>query len=154
MHVNLAPCPVRLLDEQAGPQKSGGSPSRRLRPKKVNVYGDFGDACPPGIGASAGNVSRFFYVAKASRKDRGEGNDHPTCKSTALMSWLLSLVTKPGDVVLDPFAGSGSTGVACLRAGREFVGVERDAHYWAIARDRLAGVDGPLFAHAAGEVSP
>jgi hypothetical protein len=155
-------CPVRLLDEQAGERKSGGKAGAVYRrPEDGNVYRKgmtWGNA--PSL-SDSGGPSRFFatfpgepcrvrYCPKASRKDRGEGNDHPTCKSTALMSWLVSLVTKPGDVVLDPFAGSGSTGVACLRAGREFVGVERDAHYWGIARDRLAGADGPLFAHAAG----
>jgi DNA modification methylase len=55
---------------------------------------------------------------------------------------------------LDPFAGSGSTGVAALRCERRFVGVERDAHYHAIALKRLAAVDGPLFALPAGEAAP
>jgi DNA modification methylase len=93
-------------------------------------------------------------VSTADRADRGEGNDHATVKSTALMSWLVKLVTRPGETILDPFAGSGSTGVAALRCERRFVGVERDPHYHAIALKRLAAVDGPLFARPAGEAAP
>lgn len=65
-------------------------------------------------------------------------NVHPTVKSVALMRWLVRLVTPPGGVVLDMFAGSGTTGVAALAEGFSFVGVERDATYAEIARGRLA----------------
>ena len=64
-------------------------------------------------------------------------NHHPTVKSIALMRWLCRLVTPPGGAVLDPFAGSGSTGVAALAEGFEFVGVERDPDYAEIAAARL-----------------
>jgi DNA modification methylase len=64
-------CPVRLLDEQTGPQKSGGTPRRRFADKTKNAYGMFnGQENPEGIGRTAGNVSRFFYQAKAGRRDR------------------------------------------------------------------------------------
>ena len=63
-----------------------------------------------------GNASRFFksiiYQAKASKKDRGQGNNHPTVKPIALMEYLIKMVTPKGGIVLDPFAGSGSTLVA------------------------------------------
>lgn len=65
------------------------------------------------------------------------GRPHPTQKPLALMLELVELFTDPGEVVLDPFAGSGTTGVACLRLGRRFIGIERDAKYAAVARERL-----------------
>ena len=59
-------------------------------------------------------------------------------KPLALMLSIIGDFTEPGDVVLDPFAGAGTTGVACLRLGRRFIGIEKDARYAAIARERLA----------------
>ena len=50
---------------------------------------------------------------------------------------LVELFTDPDDLVLDPFCGSGTTGVACLRLGRRFIGIEKDATYAAVARERL-----------------
>jgi len=64
-------------------------------------------------------------------------NHHPTVKPLALMRWLVKLVAQPGDVVLDPFMGSGTTGVACAEEGREFIGIEREAEYVEIARRRI-----------------
>lgn len=85
-----------------------------------------------------GDAARFFYCAKTSRKDRGEGNTHPTVKPTDLMAYLCRLVTPPGGVVLDPFMGSGSTGKAAMREGFHFIGIEMDADYLAIAEARIA----------------
>jgi site-specific DNA-methyltransferase (adenine-specific) len=87
--------------------------------------------------ADSGSVGRFFYAAKATKKERGEGNNHPTVKPLALMEWLVKLVTPVGGTVLDPFAGSCSTGVACLRTGRRFVGVEMSEEYAEVGRRRL-----------------
>lgn len=84
-----------------------------------------------------GSASRFFYCAKASKKDRGEGNNHPTVKPTELMAYLCRLVTPPGGVVLDPFMGSGSTGKAAMREGFHFMGIEMDPEYLAIAEARI-----------------
>lgn len=64
-------------------------------------------------------------------------NKHPTVKSTKLMAYLIRLVTPPGGTVLDPFMGSGSTGVAALEEGMDFVGIEREQEYYEIARERL-----------------
>lgn len=85
-----------------------------------------------------GAASRFFYCAKASKKDRGDGNTHPTVKPTDLMAYLCRLVTPLGGVVLDPFMGSGSTGKAAVREGFRFIGIEMDAEYLAIAEARIA----------------
>lgn len=115
----------------------------------------------------------FIYAAKASRGERENGlehrghrkvndgrdtpidnpfqrgesarqNTHPTVKSIFLMRFLCRLVTPPGGIILDLFTGSGSTGVACSAEGFRFVGIELEAEYAAIARDRIRG-DAPLF---------
>jgi site-specific DNA-methyltransferase (adenine-specific) len=69
---------------------------------------------------------------------RASANHHPTVKPQALMTWLITLITPPGGVVLDPFAGSGSTLVAAQAEGMRYIGIEREAEYVAIARARLA----------------
>jgi site-specific DNA-methyltransferase (adenine-specific) len=66
------------------------------------------------------------------------GNGHPTVKPIALMSWLIKLIASPGATVLDPFMGSGTTGVAAVQEGRDFIGIEREAEYLAIAEARVA----------------
>ena len=80
---------------------------------------------------------RFFYCPKASKKDRNEGNNHPTVKPTALMAYLCSLITPTGGTVLDPYMGSGSTGKAAVREGFSFVGCELDKDYFQIATARV-----------------
>jgi DNA modification methylase len=72
------------------------------------------------------------------------GNIHPTVKPVELMRWLVRLVTPPGGTVLDPFTGSGTTGMACVYEQREFIGIEREAEYVEIAKRRIASV-APLF---------
>lgn len=118
----------KALDAGAGEyvQPSGRWPA--------NLIHDGSDEQTELLGAAA----RFFYCAKASNKDRGEGNIHPTVKPTDLMAYLCRLVTPPGGVVLDPFMGSGSTGKAALREGFRFIGIEMDAEYLAIAEARIA----------------
>ena len=87
--------------------------------------------------APMGEASRFFYCAKASKKDRGEGNAHPTVKPQALMQYLIKLVIPEGAVVLDPFLGSGSTAVAAKLLGRHYIGYELSPEYFDIAQRRL-----------------
>ena len=82
------------------------------------------------------NASRFFYCAKASKSERGEGNNHPTVKPLALMRYLCRLVTPPDGVVLDPFCGSGSTLVGALQEGFRYIGIEKDPDYVNIAYAR------------------
>lgn len=71
------------------------------------------------------------------RDKKKRANHHPTVKPVALMEWLVRLVTPPGGTVLDPFLGSGTTGCAAVRLGFEFVGIEREAEYAAIAERRI-----------------
>ena len=67
----------------------------------------------------------------------GIEKQHPTQKPIRVMEWCLTPITSPGHVVLDPFMGSGTTGVAALRMGRSFVGIERDPTYYQAAENRL-----------------
>jgi predicted RNA methylase len=62
---------------------------------------------------------------------------HPTVKPVDLMRYLVTLVCREGGTVLDPFMGSGTTGIACIRTGRKFIGIEKDARYFEIAKQRL-----------------
>jgi DNA modification methylase len=110
-------------------------------------------------GQSTGR-SRFFYCAKPARSEKDAGCpeagitpkyrkgdvekkdpyycDHPTVKPVSLLQWIVRLVTPPGGLVLDPFCGSGSTGVACVSLGFDFAGIDQDEGYCAIARARIA----------------
>lgn len=88
-----------------------------------------------------GSAARFFYSSKATKKDRGEGNNHPTVKPVKLMEWLVKMVTPKNGKCLDPFMGSGSTGVAALNTGRKFIGIEMDSDYYQIAQKRLCDAD-------------
>jgi len=83
------------------------------------------------------SASRFFYTAKASKQDRDEGNTHPTVKPRMLMRYLVRLVTPPKGICLDPFMGSGTTGVACQYEGFHFVGIEREKEYFSICKMRV-----------------
>lgn len=89
-------------------------------------------------GGTAGTAARFFYTAKASPSERGEGNNHPTVKPIALMRYLCRLVTPPGGVVLDPFAGSGTTGIGARLEGFRAVLCEREESYLPIILSRLS----------------
>ena len=82
--------------------------------------------------------ARYFYCPKVSKSERGEGNSHPTVKPIALMRYLCRLVTPKGGTVLDPFMGSGSTGIACKEEGFEFIGIEREKEYFQIAEKRIS----------------
>jgi len=113
-------CPVGMVDEQSGDVGSGAG--------------------------NTGAASRFFYVAKASKAERSVGlpegvvNKHPTVKPVELMRYLIRLVTPLGGIVLDPFCGSGTTGVAAIEEGLSFMGIDDDEESveWASARLRSA----------------
>jgi hypothetical protein len=90
----------------------------------------------------SGSAARFFYCAKATTEERGEGNNHPTVKPIALMQWLVRLVTPKGGTVLDPFSGSGSTLIAADMEQFNAIGVELSPEYAAIAEQRLRDAGG------------
>ena len=112
-------------DGADGTRALGKGVGKRTAGTVRNAFGDTGSA------------ARFFYCAKASKADRGEGNAHPTVKPTELMRYLCRLVTPPNGIVLDPFMGSGSTGKAAKIEGFGFIGIEREAEYMEIARARI-----------------
>ncbi len=149
------------------PQTTSGRFNQAQRKAENRTYGKFnGYADPKQYDGDSGSAARFFYCAKASRAERNAGldgarritddgrqipidnpylrgealrrNDHPTVKPVALMRYLCRLVTPPGGIVLDPFMGSGSTGLAARREGFRFVGVETEERYCEIAAQRMA----------------
>lgn len=122
---------------------TGSEPSS----KTTNTFGEFAGRASSAPRGDTGSAARFFYAAKASKKDRGDGNGHPTVKPTDLMAYLCRLVTPPGGVVLDPFMGSGSTGKAAIPEGFHFIGVECEPAYFDIAVRRIdqAHAQGQLF---------
>lgn len=150
-------CPVAELDRQSGPRKAGGV-VRGTEPSRTGqsgVYGTFSRVANEPHD-DAGGASRFFptfrYQAKASGKERsfycpacdaafrgkearavheahGKLEWHPTRKPLDLIRWLVRLVTPPGGTVLDPFAGTGTTGEACAAEGFDCILIEREPKY-------------------------
>ena len=102
-----------------------------------NVYGQFAGGIPVTGFGDSGSAARFFYTAKADADDR-IGSKHPTVKPVDLMQWLVRLVTPKGGLVLDPFAGTGTTAEACFREGMRCVLIERETEYQADIRRRMA----------------
>lgn len=116
----------------------GGGRSTGARGGKGQIWGSAGigaDTSDTQYGDS-GSAARFFYTAKADKQDR-MGSKHPTVKPVDLMQWLCRLITPPGGTVLDPFAGSGSTGEAAWREGFNAVLCEREEEYQADIAERL-----------------
>jgi site-specific DNA-methyltransferase (adenine-specific) len=159
---------AKLLDEQSGIRSAGAFPKTVDRTNST-IYGKYtSEEKEARIITDSGGASRFFYVAKTSKRDRNEGldelpeqiltgrdegqderqvpyktrsnpvkNTHPTVKPTALMQYLIRLVTPENGVVLDPFAGSGSTGKAAILEGKRFIGIELTPEYLPIIEGRL-----------------
>lgn len=135
---------AELLDEQslAGGMHSAGQKRKPGTAKQDAANSLFlADKGSPNNGIRFGDIggaSRFFYVAKASKSERGDGNNHPTVKALKLMEYLIRMITPPGGVVLDPFMGSGSTAVAAKNLGFQFIGIEKQAEYFEIAEARCS----------------
>jgi site-specific DNA-methyltransferase (adenine-specific) len=168
---------AELLDAQSGISKSTGG-------GKLGFFNNTDKNTSMGDGSAefytpkknmgkgdVGGASRFFYVAKASKRERNAGlegmplvncgmmeddnyaiktgsgnlrdtknqNHHPTVKPVKLMEYLIKMITPPGGVVLDPFMGSGTTGVAAKNLGFDFIGIELSAEYVEIAKQRIEG---------------
>ncbi len=136
--------PANLLHD-GSPEVLAGFPESsstrsEITSKPGGVYGG-GDGLPSHTGTygfdDSGSAARFFYSSKAGADDRC-GSKHPTIKPVSLMQWLVRLVTPPGGRVLDPFAGSGTTGQACALEGFPAVLCEMEAEYQADIRRRMA----------------
>jgi site-specific DNA-methyltransferase (adenine-specific) len=114
-----------------------GSPEFEANPKgrfPSNVMGDI-----PAY-------QKYFYCPKVTRRERHTGfdnttvgNNHPTVKPVALMRYLIELVTPPNSYIIDPFTGSGTTGMAAVELGHRFTGIEQDPAYVEIANKRIQG---------------
>jgi DNA modification methylase len=135
-----------------GESSSKGHSHKNGTGRRKGLFGAASDSVfKGGTPEDSGTAARFFYTAKASKRERGDGNTHPTVKPLALIRWLVRLVCPPGGVCLDPFLGSGTTALACSLEGRACVGIEREAEYVDIARRRVEAAEErePLFAEVA-----
>lgn len=145
--------------------KSGEMKSHHKNRNLDHLYGRFSDnyeLLP--IEESKGSASRFFYCAKTSKSERNAGvtgeakqqdesrkegnpgvhksiNHHPTVKPLKLMEYLVTLVTPKKGIILDPFMGSGTTGMAAKSNGFEFIGIELDPEYFEIAKQRIDNIE-------------
>lgn len=122
---------------------TGDEPSAKTN----NVYGQFDGRPATQPRGDTGSASRFFYCSKTPGKWR-TGSKHPTVKPVELMRWLVRMVTPKGGVVLDPFAGTGTTGEAARMEGMDAILIEREAEYVADIHKRMgraSGADAPLF---------
>jgi DNA modification methylase len=156
--VHLGRWPANLIhdgsDEVAGLFPVTSSGKMPAGQKRLNSEGPnrntFGYMAPDttkrDTPADSGSAARFFYCAKSSKSDRGEGNNHCTVKPLALMRYLCRLVTPPGGMILDPFMGSGSTGKAAEVEGFRFIGIELEKEYTEIAKGRIDAVQPLLMA--------
>lgn len=184
-NVALDQAAAELLDSSHETTSTGHHPAQHGRSDLfAGANGGLNGAAGADAKMDAGGPSRFFYVAKASRKEReagldgvsprdhgmshgaagaveagtdyaaGQGiglnrvnrvrNHHPTVKPVALMAWLCRLLTAPDGRILDPFAGSGTTGAAAVAGGWAFTGIEIEPEYVELARHRV-GSAAPLF---------
>jgi len=161
------------------PNTKSGKMKQHIEGGQYNVYGKMYPRDVETIG-DTGSAARFFYCAKASRKEREKGlenledklyarsggaqgrenageteylqdsiglnriskvkNNHPTVKPLELVKYLVKLVTPPEGIVLDPFMGSGTTGIAALEQGFKFLGVEKEKGYFKIAEERIKSI--------------
>lgn len=137
-------------------QQRGVGPANGAK-DSVNVFGDYGPRDQFDPRGDSGSAARFFYTAKADAEDR-LGSKHPTVKPVDLMQWLVRLVTPKNGTVLDPFAGTGTTGEAAFREGMKAILIEREEEYQKdIARRMELVLAGPMerkLAARAGKVRP
>jgi len=135
---------AQMLDEQSGELKGPwGKNGDGSKNGETSIFKIGGINSQNELrGQEIGGASRFFYCAKTSKSERNAGLDkpscHPTVKPKKLMSYLINMITPPSGLVLDPFMGSGSTGVACAENGFEFIGIEKELEYFQIAEKRIA----------------
>ena len=162
--INIDDCRIDL--SEGDDPRLGGKGIWKTDKMANNVYGDYEgkESGSSELGRFPANVmhdgleqewARFFYCPKVSKDERNRGlnkNNHPTVKPIELMKYLCRLVTPKGGIVLDPFMGSGSTGMAAKDEGFDFVGIEREEEYFGIAEARI-NASSPLFDFFENEVA-
>lgn len=126
--INLFPKNVGASAPVMGTEKSVASEGN-ITGKRNRVKGVFHN--------DSGSAARFFYCSKASKEDRGKGNNHPTVKPTDLMRYLVRLVTPEGGICLDPYMGSGTTGKGCKLENFSFIGIENEKESFDTAKKRI-----------------
>lgn len=89
-------------------------------------------------GKGVARIVRHFWMGMLKASERGEERVHPTQKPVAVMDWVIRQTTAKGQTILDPYMGSGTTGVACAKLGRPFVGIEIERRYFDAACERIA----------------
>ena len=115
------------------PNKSDGT---MYTPNELGRY-------PSNVIGEITDYQKYYYCPKANTKERSVGNNtHPTVKPVELMKYLIKLVTPKNGTVLDPYNGSGSTGVACVELGYSYIGIELDQKYVDITNKRLEQTNG------------
>ena len=140
---------AKEMDKQSGWSKSPETTGRGAGGQngRYHPIGAQGTVSAPG---DSGGASRFFpvfkYQAKAPKKERpvieredGSKIQHPTVKPLALLDWLVTLITPPGGLVLDPFAGTGTTLQAARNKGYRAIGIEADTDYIQLIHQRMEG---------------
>jgi DNA modification methylase len=115
----------------------GGTWAKTKGMRAFNNDGKDTEAIIIGTDNSVGSAARFFYCAKANKKDREDGNKHPTVKPTEVMRYLIRLITPKDGIVLDPFNGSGSTGKAAMLEGKNYIGIDLSDDYIKISEARI-----------------
>ena len=139
---------VAMFPESKGQQGDvRGTEKSRTGDENTNCYGEYGRIATPKRGDNSGSAARFFhqftpdadplfYHPKAGKQDRA-GSKHPTVKPIALIQYLIRHITPPGGIVLDPFAGSGTTGEAARREGFDCILMEAEPEYIDFLRERF-----------------
>jgi len=140
--LNIDGCRYDYGDEAWPGPCEGYDAAKKRNPHTYSSFGRIGPAGGSGATITASPTGRWpaniYATPKASRSERGEGNLHPTVKPVKLMRWLCVLVgCQPGSLILEPFAGSGTTLVAAHREGFECVAIEREPAYCDIVRARV-----------------
>ena len=144
--INIDGCRIEL--SEGDDPRLGGKGTWKTDGMAKNVYGDYKgrENGSSELGRFPANVihdelqedwARYFYCPKVSKSERGNDNTHLTVKPQELMKYLCRLVTPKNGTVLDPFMGSGSTGMAAKDEGFEFIGIEREKEYFEIAESRI-----------------
>jgi DNA modification methylase len=120
------------------PEMTNGATIKRVNASYADHGGNYGKSVS--VRAPYESAQRYPRSVLKYPKDNRMAARHPTQKPVALMEYLIRTYTNEGETVLDNCMGSGTTGVAALRAGRRFVGIERDHKYFDIACERIGGM--------------